>query len=138
MRRRYLPLVLCLAALLVVAASPAAANSKPTTGTRISFFAPPGTFAANTPFYIEHGFGCDTTIGDKVSDCMNASTHFDLHLDGVLQRSTVDVDNSPTFYLKRNLTNYPAGLPAGSHTFVGDFVFNGTTLLTLTITVTFS
>jgi hypothetical protein len=61
---------------------------------------------------------------------MNASMHFDLYLDAVLQPSTVDVDNTPTFKLKRYLTNYPAGLPAGVHTFVGDFYVNGTLLLT--------
>jgi hypothetical protein len=137
MRRRFLLLVVCLAA-LGVAAAPVAANSKPTTGDRISLFSAPATFTAGAPFYIEHGFSCDTTIGDKVSDCMHASTHFDLFLDGVSQRSTVDIDNAPTLYLKRNLTNYPAGLPAGTHTFVGVFVFNGTTLLTLTATITFN
>ena len=127
----------CVAAVLV-AVAPAAANNKPTTGARIKLFAPPTTFAAGTPFHIEHGFGCDTTIGDKVSDCMNAKTHFDLYVDGVLQRSTVDIDNAPTFYLKRNLTNFAAGLPAGSHTFVGVFVFNGSVDLTLTATIWFT
>jgi hypothetical protein len=44
----------------------------------------------------------------------------------VLQPSTVDIDNLGDFLLKENLTNYPAGLPAGTHTFVGVFVLNGT------------
>ena len=137
MRRITLLIVGCVA-VAMLAAMPVAANNKPTTGTRIGLFAPPATFAANTPFYIEQGIGCDTAAGDKVSDCMNASTHFDLYLDGVLQRSTVDIDNSPGFYSKRNLTNYAGGLPAGSHTFVGVFVQNGATVLTLTGTITFA
>jgi len=137
MRRRFLILTVCFAALLV-AASPVSANNKPTTGDRINLLSsPPATFVAGAPFYIEHGFGCDTTTGDKVSDCMNAKTHFDLSLDGVAQRSTVDIDNSPTLYVKRNLTNYPTGLSAGPHTFVGVFVQNGTTVGTLTVTITF-
>ena len=139
MRRRFLLVMVCLAALLAVA-SPVAANNKPTTGDRINLLAPPTTltFAAGTPFYIEHGFGCDTTIGDNASTCMHASTHFDLYLDGVAQRSTVDIDNVPTFYLKRNLTNYPAGLPAGIHTFVGVWIQNGSFYSTATVTITFN
>ena len=135
--RRLLVLVMCLAAVLV-AASPVAANNKPTTGDRINLFTPPLTFTAGSPFYVEHGFGCDTTSGDKASDCMNASTHFDLTVDGVLQRSKVDVDSQPTLYTKRFLTNYPAGLPAGSHTFVGVWFQNGSFYATSTTTITFN
>jgi hypothetical protein len=137
MRRRFLFLVISIAALLV-AASPVAANSKPTTGTPISLFAAPATYPAGTPFYIEHGGACDTSVGDRVSDCMNASSHFDLYLDGVLQSSTVDIENSPTLAVKLNLTNYPAGLPVGSHTFVGVWILNGSEYLTLTATLAFT
>jgi hypothetical protein len=139
MRLRQVLVVCAALALSLAVALPASANNKPTTGTRISLFAPPLTFPANTPFFIEGGSGCDTTIGDSPSTCMHASTHFDLYLDGVLQPSTVDVDNTPTFKLKRYLTNYPAGLPAGVHTFVGDFYVNGTLLLTTgTVAITFT
>jgi hypothetical protein len=137
MRRLALLLAGCVVGAMLLAL-PAGANNKPTTGTRINLFAPPATFAANTPFYIEHGNGCDTTIGDKVSTCMSAKTHFDLYVDGILQRSTVDIDNSPTFYVKRNLTNYATGLPSGTHAFVGVFVLDGATVLTLTATITFA
>lgn len=38
----------------------------------------------------------------------------------MLQPSTIDVDRRADGYLsKRYLTNYPFGLPAGSHTLVG-------------------
>jgi hypothetical protein len=136
MRRRFLLLVICIAA-LVVAASPVTANSVPTTGTRINLFDAPATFPANVPFYVEHGTGCDPTAGDKVSGCMNADTHFDLYLDGVLQPSTVDVENSPTGWFKLNLTNYPAGLPAGRHTFAGVWVAGGSVYLTLSARINF-
>jgi hypothetical protein len=134
--RRFLMLAACFAALLV-AASPVAANSRPTTGERLGLLAPPAVFAAGTPFYIEHGSGCDTTLGDKAPDCMNAGTHFDLYLDGVRQGSVVDIDNSPTSYVKRNLTNYPAGLAPGTHTFCGYWFQNGSQYLTACATISF-
>jgi hypothetical protein len=136
MRRRFLFVVICAAALLV-AASPVAANSTPTTGTRVDLRAAPATFPADTPFYIEHGSACDPSVGDKVSDCMNADTHFDLYLDGVLQPSTVDIENAPTGWVKLNLTNYPAGLSAGRHTFVGVWVLNGSVYLRLRARINF-
>jgi hypothetical protein len=147
-RRRLLVVLLALAALAaftVVAAgyaTPSSAartataqyNHKPTAGTKISIFGAPTTFAANTPFHIEHGFLC---ARPDVSDCTNADSHFDLYLDGVLQPSTVDIDNLGDSLLKENLTNYATGLPAGSHTFVGVFVSNGTVSGTFTRTITF-
>ena len=50
------------AAVLGVAA-PASADSKTPTGTRIHLFVPPTTFPANTPFYVQHGWGCPTGTG---------------------------------------------------------------------------
>ena len=134
MGRRVLVLVGCIAAVLVTAVPATANNNKPTTGTKISIFGGPATFAADTPFHIEHGLLC--ALPD-VSDCTNAQSHFDLYLDGVLQPSTVDIDNLGDSLLKENLTNYPTGLPAGSHTFVGVFVSNGTVFGTFTRTIVF-
>ena len=136
MRRRLLFLVICIAA-LVVAAPPVAANSTPTTGARISLFVPPATFPADTPFYVEHGSGCDPAVGDTAAECMNSDTHFDLYLDGALQPSKVDVENSPTGWVRLNLTNYPAGLTAGRHTFVGVWVQGGNVALTLSARINF-
>jgi hypothetical protein len=141
MGRGFFVLVGCIAAVLV-AALPATANNKPTTGTQIGLlFQPPATFPANTPFYIEHGFSTtppfsppDGTIGSG----MDAGTHFDLSVDGVAQTGTVDIDNQPGVWLKRNLYNFPDGLPAGSHTFVGVFFFDGAFVATVTVTITFT
>ena len=137
MRRRFLLFAICIAALLV-AAAPVAANSTPTTGTRISLFAAPATFQAGTPFYIEHGTACDPSAEDKASDCMRANTHFDLYLDGALQPSKVDIENSPAGWVKLNLTNYPTGLPAGRHTFVGVWFQGGSAYSTLSAGVNFA
>jgi hypothetical protein len=134
--RRFLLLLICLAALLV-AASPVAATSTTPTGTRISLFDAPATFRADTPFYVEHGLVCDPSAGDMASDCMNADTHFDLYLDGVLQPSTVVIENSPSLWVKLNLTNYPTGLAHGRHVFVGVWVQGGSVALTLSATINF-
>ncbi len=112
----------------------------PTTGTRIALFVPPPPFPASTPFYVDQGFACQVIVGDPdyVGDCMTASTHFDLWLDGGQQPATVDIDNAPGAYPKRDLTNYPNGLSAGSHTFVGVFVFDGVVTQTVTVTILFT
>lgn len=133
--RRFLFLLICLAALLVTASPVAAANAP--TGTRINLFNAPATFSADTPFYVEHGSACDPSVGDTASDCMSADTHFDLYLDGVLQPSSVVIENSPGFWVKLNLTNYPSGLAHGRHTFVGVWIQGGSVALTLSATVNF-
>jgi hypothetical protein len=141
MRRRFLALVGCSAALLVTAL-PATANDKPTTGSQIRLSAPPATFPAATPFFIEGGSACNVPNVGDLNDCMNATSYFDLYLDGVLQQSTVDVDLIKTpvgfFLARRYLTNYPSGLPAGSHTFVGNIFVDGTLFGTLSATITFT
>lgn len=137
MRQRFLLFMILIAALLV-AATPVVANSIPTTGTRISLFAAPATFPAGASFYIEHGSACDPSAGDTASSCMNAKTHFDLYLDGALQPSTVDVENSPSGWVKLNLTNYPAGLSAGRHAFVGVWVGDGDVYNTVSARINFT
>ena len=142
MMRRLLLVIACCAAAVSVFALPATANNKPTTGTKISLFAPPSTFSANTPFYIEHGFACQAPGDANPSGCMKSSSSFTLTVDGVLQQSTVDVDvvkdTKPFAYIKRYLTNFPGGLPAGSHTFVGEFFQGGVSVGTLSATIAFS
>ena len=70
-------------------------------------------------------------VGDTAADCMNSDTHFDLYLDGVLQPSKVDIENSPTGWIKQNLTNFPGGVASGRHTFVGVWIQGGSPYLTL-------
>ena len=136
--RRFLAIAGCIAAVLV-AALPAAANNKPTTGAPIPL-GPlgPTSFAADTPFHIEHGFTCDLGDASCIKDQISGNADFDLYLDGVLQPSTVDVDLIDGVLGKRHLTNYPSGLPAGTYTFVGVHSLNGTVVLTRTKTITFS
>jgi hypothetical protein len=137
MRRRLAVLLGCLAALLVVAL-PATANQKPTTGTRIALGNPPATFPANTPFHIEHGFTCELADANCMAEQISDRGDFDLFLDGVLQRSTVDVDVIDGSIRKLRLTNYPSGLPGGTYTFVGRNLIDGNVVLTRIATITFT
>jgi hypothetical protein len=137
-RLRQLVLLLATVGALLVAAAPATANSKPTTGSRIGLYVPPTTFPANTPFYVKHGFACD--IGDArcISTQINGTSNFALYVDGVLQPSSVDVDAGGGGISKWNLTNFPSGLPAGDHTFVGIWSIRGVVSQTLSATITFT
>ena len=135
MMRRLFVLVGCVAAVLLVAL-PATANNKPTTGTRIGLFAPPATFAADTPFFVEHGFACELGDGVCLGGQISARSSFTLSVDGVLQASTVDVNNAGGVLTKLYLTNFPSGLPAGTHTFVG--VWDGGVTQTITAVIVFS
>jgi hypothetical protein len=130
-------LLLSLAAAMLVLAAPATANSKPTTGPQIRLFAPPTTFPANTPFFIEQGFICDLGDASCIAGFISAQSGFTLYVDGVLQPSTVDVDVVGGGIEKRYLTNFPAGLPEGVHTFVGIHNSDGT-LIPVTATITFT
>jgi hypothetical protein len=111
---------------LAVAVAPAGANNKPTTGPRILFAAAPTTFPANSPFFIEQGFGCLLSDTPCVTSEITGQATFVLYLDGVLQSSTtdVDVDAANGIIRKFQLTNYPNGL-VGTHTFIGDFIVDG-------------
>jgi hypothetical protein len=65
-----------------------------------------------------------------------------LSLDGIAQRSTLDVDllefAGAHFLLKENLTNYPAGLSAGQDTFVASHVVDGVVDDTVTVAILFT
>jgi hypothetical protein len=132
-----LALLLSLAAATLVVTAPATANNKPTTGERINLFAPPTTFPANTPFYVEHGYICDRNDIGCIQTQISALSSFSLYVNGVLQPSTVDVDLAGGSIEKRYLTNFPAGLPAGTYTFDGVFDLNGF-VSDLPATITFS
>jgi hypothetical protein len=135
--------VSAVAAILALAAAvPASANSVPTTGPQISLFNPPATYPANTPFYVEQGAGC--FLNSNAADCANASSFFVLSVDGVQQPSQKDVDIDSTLLPGVNLlrirylTNFPQGLPAGTHTLTGVDYVNGTVFYEVTAVVNFT
>lgn len=137
MTRIFPPLLAALAAALV-SVLPATANSKPVTGTRIALGNPPATFAAEAPFYVEHGFACALGDADCISQEISANGSFELYVDGALQQSTVDVDVRGDSISKLHLTNFASGLPAGTHTLVGVWYLGRAVVQTRTATISFS
>jgi len=140
MKPKVLLLAALVAAMLAVAAVPAVANNKPVSGPRLPFAAFPTTFEANAPFHIEQGFGCLLTDTPCKTSQITGQSTFELYLDGVLQPSTpdVDVDAANGVIRKFRLTNYPNGLPAGTHTFVGVWIIDGLVVETSTVTSDFA
>ena len=133
-----LTLIACMLSLVVEL--PASANSVPTTGSRISVLTGPYQYPANTPFYVEHGFGC--FLNSDAANCATASTSFVLFVDGVQQPSRKDVDQVSLDGVRLlgvgYLTNFPQGLTVGAHTFIGVWYLNGSFFQERTITVTFT
>jgi hypothetical protein len=129
-------------ALALAVALPASANSVPTTGAQLNIRFPPATFPANTPFYVEHGFGC--LLDRDAASCAHASTVFVLWVDGVQQSSQKDVSVVYNTFVGDYLlsvgylTNFPDGLPAGTHTFTGIWYSDGVMTDEATATVSFT
>jgi hypothetical protein len=135
---RRLGLLLALVGAMLVVAAPATADSpKVPTGTRISLFFPPTTFAANTPFYVEHGTGCNLGTS-SVGGCDLGPWNFSLYVDGVLQPSTEVLLNVNGLLEEFWLTNFPSGLPAGDHTLAGVWTVKGAVVLERSVTITFA
>jgi hypothetical protein len=137
---RMLALVIVACAVAAVGVTPASGNSIPLTGDRLGLLNPePTTFPANTPFHIEH-FAAQCGVEEIAAGCLDAGTHFDFYLDGVLQPSGVDIDlvsHEPLVLRRWNYVNYPAGLPAGTYTFTSYAYFMGALIGSFSRTVTF-
>ena len=135
--RRFLFLVACVGAVLVLAIPATAHNTQPT-GPRIGLFVPPATFPANTPFHVEHGFSCALGDGGCLGSQISSHSNFKLYVDSVLQPATVERTRFDGGLSKLYLTNFAAGLPAGTHTFVGVWSTNGAVTLTAEAVVAFT
>lgn len=106
---------------LFVLAIPVAAETEEPVGERINvFLRTPKTFPADTPFHIRHGYWLWPPY-----DSANGLWDFDLEVDGVYQKEDyvdrwVDPYHGETPDIYRHwVHNFPEGLPAGKHTFVG-------------------
>ena len=135
--RRFSLLIACVGALLVLAVPATATNTAPT-GSRIGLFVPPASFPAGTPFHVEHGFSCALGDGACLGSEISSHSNFKLYVDSVLQPATVEMIRIPGGLDKLYLTNFTAGLPAGTHTFVGVWSTNGAVTLTATAVVAFT
>jgi hypothetical protein len=136
-----LTLLLSLVSAMLVVAAPASAADITPTGTRINLIFPPqpATFAANTPFYVEHGFLCNVPAAPgPAGACQLGLYNFSLYVDGVLQPSTRTVSYQDGVISELWLMNFPNGLPKGDHTLLGIWTFRGGLLLTESVPITFS
>ncbi len=134
-----------LLALLVATAVQAASASPATTGSKLSMYRgnlvyrgnldrpiKPNViqFAANSPFYVQHGWVVDWSFlsNEEKQAFISDNTRFDLYVDGVEQASipdhTFDESNGDIFFIKLSLTNYPDGM-TGTHLFRGEWWIDG-------------
>ena len=141
--RRMLVLTALVAGLL--APLPAHANGVPTTGTRINLFpgfVGPTTYPADTPFYVEHGFGCaDQAATDVATDnCLDPQTTFVLLVNGVQQQAITDLEVSSGGIVEAKfmVSNFRNGLPAGTYLFEGQWFFDGTLVQDSVVYITFT
>ena len=120
MRTRLSAVVVVLMMMMTLIAPAASAAPPVPVGPQLSLFAPPATFAADTPFHVIHGWG----IG-PIPMTSPGQFSFELDLDGVPQDSklvTTGAGATGGTLVRLFLTNYPDGLPAGDHVFTGRFI----------------
>jgi len=119
----------------VLAPVAARADGVPEVGPRIGLFAAPATFPAGAPFHVEQGFTCDAGR----AACLSGLTHFDLYVDGQPVPAATDptFGDNGTLLEKLDLTNFGDGLPAGTHTFSGEWYYLGRLVQTQAVTIDF-
>jgi hypothetical protein len=127
------------AAFLVVTTSPADCEW---VGRRIGIFPggpTPTMFPANAPFWI--GYGFVPTPGDLNGDARGflcEDTRFELDVDGEGVSLLTDLERDGERPVgKTNFVNFPSGLPAGWHEFVGRWFDAGTLILSGRATIEF-
>jgi hypothetical protein len=132
-----------MAATLVAPATPAAADTS-ALGEQLSVLFPPATYDADTPFHFRHGW-CATDRA-SVRGVRHPSTTVELRHNGDLVPSQIQrrpgPDEEGCVAVQFHVFGFPAGLPAGSHTFevrwywLGDLHHSATaTILFLPATV---
>lgn len=118
----------------IISQTPVAYASPPQTGTELTpfnifCFSQTETFPANTPFFVQHGWfvpdwtnQTDTPTSVR-TDFENPGTNFTLYVDGTMASSVMyyQYNNSSDIMSKEFLTNFPLGMTAGTHTFLGQW-----------------
>jgi hypothetical protein len=89
--------------------------------------ATPAMYPAETPFWVGYGFAADPEGGAALDE---ASTRFELDVDGEPVSIVTDVHRDSGRPLRKvNFAQFPSGLPAGWHDFVGRWYDNGRLIL---------
>ena len=105
----------------------------PRTGSQINLLTgPPATFAADTPFWIGHGWcltqeELDEGLVDSTTDIVRRASRFELFVDDVAVPLATDLQMNvePCLVHKINFHNFRFGLSAGLHIFRGEFYLAG-------------
>jgi hypothetical protein len=126
--------VLALSLALLAIAAPAGANAVPRTGDKLSLFAPPSTHPADTAFFVAQGFSCENDF-----PCLDPTTRFVLSVDGVETSPVLDLEIDHGIPAsKTDVSNFRFGLPAGQHTFHGEWYAQGVLVQVRDATVEFT
>lgn len=132
---RRLTIALATAAGVLVLAASALATHVPTTGTPIRLLNPavtPTTFAAETPFFVRHGYTC---LPEEKAICLDPTTEFKLYVDGHRVRTALDLEQGiacsegmtpvDECSARLNVANFRFGLAAGTHSLRGEWWLGG-------------
>ena len=102
-------------------------------GERLNIFpgsATPSVYAAETPFWIGYGFVADAS-GEDVEASVADTTGFELLVDGrAVELVTEIVVEGRRTVRKFAVADFPQGLPAGWHVFLGRWYHAGVLALT--------
>jgi hypothetical protein len=128
-----------MAALVVVSVS--RANGNGGVGARIGIFpggATTAIYPADTAFWIGYGFAPD--LGDSAGALqeLGEETRFELDVDGRSVEMRTDVQPEGAAPLRKtDLADFPSGLPAGWHEFVGRWYDGGKLILSSRASIQF-
>ncbi len=128
-----------MAALVVVNVSQA--NGNGSAGTRIGIFpggATPAVYPADTAFWIGYGFAPELGASAEEPQELGDETRFELDVDGVRAEMRTDLQMEDAAPLRKtDLAEFPAGLPAGWHEFVGRWYDRGKLILSSRASIEF-
>ena len=110
-----------MAALVVVSVS--RANGNGGASARIGIFpggATTAIYPADTAFWIGYGFAPDLGDSARAMQELGENTRFELDVDGSSVEMRTDMQMEGTARMRKtDLADFPSGLPAGWHEFVG-------------------
>ena len=128
-----------MAALVVVSVS--RANGTGSASTRISIFpggATPAVYPADTAFWIGYGFAPELGDTGEATQELGDETRFELDVDGTSMEMRTDVRMERAAPMRKtDLADFPSGLPAGWHEFVGRWYDGGKLILSSRASIQF-
>ena len=128
-----------MAALVVVSVS--RANGTGGASARIGIFpggATPAIYPADTAFWIGYGFATDLGDAAGAMQELGEETRFELNVDGTSMEMRTDVQTEGAAPLRKiDLADFPSGLPAGWHEFVGRWYDGGRLILSSRASIEF-